>query len=94
MNADSIPPRQSWKQDLALYLEVDRWRSLAQIASVVLPYLAIWALAALIGPSVPVAIALGLAATVFLIRMYSLFHDLTHNSLFDSRQANAGWGHL
>ncbi len=94
MNADSIPPRQSWKQDLAPYLEVDRWRSLAQVASVVLPYLAIWALAALIGPSVPVTIALGLAATVFLIRMYSLFHDLTHNSLFDSRQANAGWGHL
>jgi len=25
--------------------------------------------------------------------MYSLFHDLTHNSLFESRAANAGWGH-
>ena len=26
--------------------------------------------------------------------MYSLFHDLTHNSMFSSREANAGWGHL
>jgi acyl-lipid omega-6 desaturase (Delta-12 desaturase) len=25
--------------------------------------------------------------------MYSLFHDLTHNSLFESRQANGRWGH-
>ena len=33
-------------------------------------------------------------ATVFLVRMYSLFHDLTHNSLFESRAANAGWGHV
>jgi acyl-lipid omega-6 desaturase (Delta-12 desaturase) len=89
-----IPSRQSWKQDLAPYLEVDRRRSLAQIASVVLPYLSIWVLAALIQPSTPVAIALGLIATVFLTRMYSLFHDLTHNSMFSSREANSRWGHL
>jgi acyl-lipid omega-6 desaturase (Delta-12 desaturase) len=90
----AIPSRRSWKQDLAPYLKADRRRSLGQIASVVLPYLAIWILAALIEPRVPVAIALGLAATVFLIRMYSLFHDLTHNSLFGSRRANSRWGHL
>jgi omega-6 fatty acid desaturase (delta-12 desaturase) len=89
-----IPPRQSWKQDLAPYLEVDHRRSLGQIASVVLPYLALWILAVLIQPSAPVAIALGLAATVFLTRMYSLFHDLTHNSMFESREANSRWGHL
>jgi omega-6 fatty acid desaturase (delta-12 desaturase) len=26
--------------------------------------------------------------------MYSLFHDLTHNSLFSSRRANSGFGHF
>ena len=26
--------------------------------------------------------------------MYSLFHDLTHNSLFESRRANSRWGHV
>ena len=94
MNAAEIPPRQSWKQDLSPYLRVDRRRSLGQIASVVLPYLSIWLLAALIRPSAPVAIAVGLVATVFLTRMYSLFHDLTHNSMFESRDANTRWGHL
>jgi omega-6 fatty acid desaturase (delta-12 desaturase) len=89
-----IPSRESWKQDLAPYLEVDRRRSLGQIASVVLPYLAVWTVAALVEPSAPVAVALGLVATVFLTRMYSLFHDLTHNSLFESRQANSRWGHF
>jgi fatty acid desaturase len=33
MNSAEIPPRASWKQDLAQYLEVDHWRSLGQIAS-------------------------------------------------------------
>jgi omega-6 fatty acid desaturase (delta-12 desaturase) len=94
MDITEIPDRGSWQQDLAPFLEVNRLRSLGQIASVVLPYLAVWILAAIVEPSVPVAIALGLAATVFLTRMYSLFHDLTHNSLFESRQANSRWGHL
>jgi omega-6 fatty acid desaturase (delta-12 desaturase) len=31
---------------------------------------------------------------VFLARMYSLFHDLTHNSMFRSRAANRRWGHV
>jgi len=94
VNTADIPSRQSWKQDLAPYLQVDRRRSLGQIASAALPYLAVWVLAVLIEPSAPVAIALGLVATVFLMRLYSLFHDLTHNSLFESRQANSRWGHL
>ena len=89
-----IPSRANWKRQLAPYLQVDRRRSLGQIASVVLPYLAVWVLAVLIEPSAPVAILLGLVATVFLSRMYSLFHDLTHNSMFESRPANRRWGHL
>ena len=89
-----IPPRTAWKQDLAVYLEPDRGRSLRQIASVVVPYLGVWALAAITRPGAWLAIGLGLGATVFLVRMYSLFHDLAHNSMFESRRANAGWGHL
>jgi omega-6 fatty acid desaturase (delta-12 desaturase) len=89
-----VPSRESWKQDLAPYLKIDHRRSLGQIASVVLPYLAIWMLAALIEPGAPVAISLGLVATIFLTRMYSLFHDLTHNSMFGSRRANNRWGHV
>jgi len=91
---DDIPPRKTWKQDLAPYLEPDRARSLGQIASVVVPYLAIWAVAAAVRPSPLLSVALGLVAAVFLVRMYSLFHDLTHNALFESRSANSRWGHL
>ncbi|MGH2955642.1 MAG: fatty acid desaturase family protein [Solirubrobacterales bacterium] len=94
MNTVEIPPRASWKQELAPYLQVDHRRSLGQIASAVLPYLGVWALAVLIEPSAPVAIALGLLATVFLSRMYSLFHDLTHNAIFESRRTNSRWGHF
>ncbi len=88
MNTADIPSRKTWKRDLASYLEIDRARSLGQIASVVVPYLGVWVVAALLSPSAWLAIGLGLVATVFLMRMYSLFHDLTHNSLFESRGAN------
>ena len=94
MDAAATPDRKRWKHDLAPYLDVDRRRSLRQIASVVLPYVGILALAAIIRPSAWLAVGLGLGATVFLVRMYSLFHDLTHNSLFESRVANARWGYL
>jgi acyl-lipid omega-6 desaturase (Delta-12 desaturase) len=82
-----------WKQDLSRYLEIDERRSLGQIASVVVPYLAVWVVAAIVHPGPLAAVGLGLVATVLLVRMYSLFHDLTHNALFRSRAANARWGH-
>lgn len=94
MSVADVPQRTTWKRDLAPYLKIDRGRSLAQIASAVVPYIALWILASAIRPPAWLAVAIGLAATIFLVRMYSLFHDLTHNSLFRSRTANARWGHL
>ena len=94
MQTTDVPRRDSWKQDLAAYLAPDDSRSRRQIASVVLPYLGIWLLAAIVRPSALVVVGLGLVATVFLMRMYSFFHDLTHNSMFESRAANGRWGHL
>jgi omega-6 fatty acid desaturase (delta-12 desaturase) len=91
---DHAPDRKSWKRDLASYLAPDRRRSLSQIASVVVPYLAVWVAAVVIRPGPALAVGLGLVASVFLVRMYSLFHDLTHNSMFASRRANALWGHM
>jgi omega-6 fatty acid desaturase (delta-12 desaturase) len=91
---DAPSPKRAWKNDLAPYLALDRRRSLGQIASVAIPYLGVWVLAAVVKPGAALAVGLGLVATAFLVRMYSLFHDLTHNSLFRSRAANAHWGHL
>jgi omega-6 fatty acid desaturase (delta-12 desaturase) len=90
----AVPARKNWKQDLSSYLEIDSRRSLAQIASVIVPYLAVWTLAVVLRPGAWAAVGLGLVATVFLVRMYSFFHDLTHNSMFRSRGANARVGHL
>src|SRR3954451_9782726 len=84
----------SWKADRAPYLEIDRRRSLGQITSVVVPYLGVWIAAAVVRPGAWPAVCLGLVATVFLIRMYSLFHDLTHNSLLPSRAGNRRFGYL
>jgi acyl-lipid omega-6 desaturase (Delta-12 desaturase) len=94
VNTLDIPRSRSWKQDLTAYLEVDSGRSLRQIASVVLPYVGVWALASIIEPNAWLAIGLGLVATLFLVRMYSFFHDLTHNSMFSSRKANSRLGYL
>jgi omega-6 fatty acid desaturase (delta-12 desaturase) len=94
VSSTDIPNRKQWKRDLEPYLRSDHTRGLGQIASVLLPYLAVWLIAALLRPGPGFAIGLGLVATVSLVRMYSLFHDLTHNSLLPSRVANARWGHL
>jgi omega-6 fatty acid desaturase (delta-12 desaturase) len=98
MAADStthpVPNRRVWKRDLTRYLQPDERRSYGQIASVVIPYLAVWALVAVVSPDPLLAAGFGLVATVFLTRMYSLFHDLTHNSLFASRTANLRWGYV
>jgi omega-6 fatty acid desaturase (delta-12 desaturase) len=95
MSASTTPPaRRAWRQDLAADAQPDRRRSLGQLASVVLPLMGVWGLAAAVHPGDAAAVGLGLAATVFMSRMYSLFHDLTHNSLFASRRANRAWGYL
>ena len=94
MSDIQIPPRRAWKQDLAPYSESDDRRAAGQIASAVIPYLALWTATILIQPGPLGAFALGLVATIFLMRMYSLFHDLTHSSLFSSRRANSLWGHV
>jgi acyl-lipid omega-6 desaturase (Delta-12 desaturase) len=94
MEMATVPDRKAWKQDLAPYLKIDERRSRGQIAGVVIPYLGVWIAAVLVQPGPLLAVGMGLLATVFMARMYSLFHDLTHNSLFRSRAANARWGHL
>jgi omega-6 fatty acid desaturase (delta-12 desaturase) len=94
VKSEALPDRRSWKRELRPYLEIDRARSLRQIASVVPPYLGVWVVASIVRPGPWLAIGLGLVATLFLVRMYSFFHDLAHNAMFESRAANARWGHL
>ena len=94
MNAAEIPSRESWKQDLAPYLAVDRAAASARSRASSCPTWPSGCSRHWSSRAPRLAVALGLVATVFLTRMYSLFHDLTHNSLFESRRANSRWGHL
>jgi len=93
MNTEAIPDRKTWKRDLADYLAADERRSLGQVASTVVPYLSVWVVALIVRPGAWLAVGLGLVATIFLVRMYSLFHDLTHNSMFASRATSTRWGY-
>ncbi|MBM3666250.1 MAG: fatty acid desaturase [Actinobacteria bacterium] len=91
---NGVPDRESWRRQITPFTRPDARRSLGQIASCLPPYLAVWGIAIAVKPGPLPAVGLGLVATVFLMRMYALFHDLTHKSLFGSRRANTLWGYL
>lgn len=87
--------RSEWRRELRPLLAPSAVRSTGQIASCVVPYLGVWIAAWAPGPLPTYAyVLLGLVATVFLTRMYSLFHDLTHGALYPRRPANRRAGRL
>ena len=74
-----------WREILAPY-EVPRLtRSLLDLATSVLPYLAL-------DVSYLLVLALAVPASGFLVRVYILFHDCTHGSFFESKRANTWVG--
>jgi acyl-lipid omega-6 desaturase (Delta-12 desaturase) len=86
---------QGWRQVLAPYTRPSLGRTTLDLATSVVPYLALevvmyWALQT----SVWLALALALPAAGFLLRTYILFHDCTHGSLLPSKRANAWLGRV
>lgn len=85
---DSSNARQ-WSKRLASYHRPRTVRSLVEILITVVPFVALWTLAAL---SVVNGHWWGLALTVpaaaFLVRLFVLQHDCGHGSLFPGRRAN------
>ena len=82
--------RPSWREPLRPYAEPRLGRSLIEIMTSVLPYLALsvvmyQALAA----SYLLVLGLAIPAGGFLVRTFIVFHDCTHGSLLRSRRANA-----
>jgi len=89
----SQPPGPNYRDILAPYSRPRLGRSLLDVATAVLPYLAISVLAyRLLDVSVLLTLALAIPAAGFLVRIFVLFHDCTHGSLFSSRRANAWLG--
>jgi omega-6 fatty acid desaturase (delta-12 desaturase) len=83
----------SWKAVLAPYERPETRRGIIQIATSVVPYLALTAASYLtLGSSIFLTAALAILAGGFLVRTFVVFHDCCHGSLLPSRKANARIG--
>src|ERR1700689_829376 len=82
-----------WREALEPYAQPRLGRSLLDLATSVLPYLALtaamyWAL----GVSYLLTLLIAIPASGFLIRTFILFHDCSHGSFLSSRKANLWLG--
>src|SRR2546430_1781565 len=86
-------PEHQWRDALAPYAEPHIGRSLLDIATSVLPYLALSVVMyLLLSSSYLLVLALAVLAAGFLLRTYIVFHDCTHGAFLRSRRANAWLG--
>jgi acyl-lipid omega-6 desaturase (Delta-12 desaturase) len=91
--AERREQRVTWRQALAPYARPSRTLALLDIATSVVPYLALSVAIYLALPvSYLLALVLALPAALFLVRTFILFHDCSHGSFFSSRRANAWLG--
>ena len=82
-----------WRAEISEYAVPDLRRTLLDIATSVVPYIALLAcMIVLLDTSVLLALALAPLAAGFLLRTFILFHDCTHGSIFHSRRANRVMG--
>ncbi len=78
-----------WRDRLALYAEPCLRRGLLDLATSVVPYLAlVAAMYVLIHVSVLLVLLLAVPAAGFLLRTFIVFHDCAHGSFFAGRKAN------
>src|SRR4051812_40471717 len=81
--------RPFWREALAPYAQPRLGRSLLDLASSLLPYLALTVLMYLaLNVSYLLALALAVPASGFLLRTYIVFHDCAHGSFLSSKRAN------
>ncbi len=79
----------SWRGVLDVYAEPRLSRSLLDLATSVVPYLALLvAMVFALRVSVLLSLVLVVPASAFLIRTFIMFHDCTHGSFMRSRRAN------
>lgn len=89
--------KQEFTAMLKQYAASDIKKSVFQIIVTLVPYLALnWLMYLTIAYELPYAITLVLAlvASGFLMRIFIIFHDCTHQSFFKSRTSNKIVGHI
>ncbi len=78
-----------WRERLAPYAEPRLARSIVDLATSVVPYVALTAaMYMLVHVSVLIVLVLAVPATGFLLRTFIVFHDCAHGSFFCNRTAN------
>src|SRR5215210_6589872 len=78
-----------WRESLAPYAQPHIGRSLLDVATSVVPYLAVSvSMYFLLDVSLWLVLAVGILNGGFLLRTYILFHDCTHGSFLPSKRAN------
>ena len=89
----SAASEQSWRKLLAPYAQPSLGLALRDIATSVLPYLALSVgMYLALRVSVLLVLVLAVPTAGFLVRTFILFHDCSHGSLLASRRANAWLG--
>ncbi len=87
--------QESWRDVVLRYRNPDAWRSAAQIATTLVPLVALWALMYWsLDVSYALTLALAVPAAGFLVRAFILFHDCGHGSFFQSQRANHTLGFI
>src|SRR3954465_6657085 len=90
--ADGFAPA-FWRDTLGPYAIPNTRRASADVATSVLPYLAVTALMyAVRDRSAALVLVLALPAAGFLVRTFIVFHDCAHGSFVRSKRANATLG--
>jgi omega-6 fatty acid desaturase (delta-12 desaturase) len=83
------------KQHLAEYAQPRVWRSILDLATSLVPYLALTVVMYLTwGDSIWLTLGLILPTAGFLLRTFIVFHDCGHGSFFASREANRWVGRV
>jgi omega-6 fatty acid desaturase (delta-12 desaturase) len=82
-----------WRDTLAPYAKPHLGRSLLDLATSVVPYLALsFAMYLSLGVSYLLTLVIAIPASGFLVRTFILFHDCSHGSFLPSRRANLWLG--
>src|SRR4051794_41589283 len=82
--------RPYWKESLAPYAKPHIGRSVLDVLTSVVPYLALfYVMYRLLDVSYLLTLAVGVLAAGFLLRTYIVFHDCTHGSFLPTKRANA-----
>lgn len=84
-----------WQTLIAKYASPDMGRSIWQVINTLIPFVMLWVLMVYsLRVGYWLTLLLAVPAAGFMVRIFILFHDCCHGSLFKSRQANEILGSL